>query len=84
MSHMVRVTPSMTKTAQIRHVRVSLPLIECLVDGVRYFKADAPLPPVGGGRPSMQPPPSAPRRPNWAALSAATTFDELEQLLGAN
>jgi len=27
-----------TKSAQVRHVRVSLPLIECLVDGVRYFR----------------------------------------------
>jgi hypothetical protein len=38
MPHMVRIVPMTTKSAQVRHVRVSLPLIECLVDGVRYFR----------------------------------------------
>jgi hypothetical protein len=79
--HMVRVMPHLTKTYQIRRVRVSVPMIPQLVDGVRYFGADDALPPVGVGRPRTQPPASAPPRPDWTSLCEARDFAELERLL---
>ncbi len=44
-SHMVCLLPYLSSNASIRRLRISLPLIECLVDGVRYFReGDLPAP----------------------------------------
>jgi hypothetical protein len=43
--HMICVFPVLTSNATIRRLRISVPLIECLVDGVRYFRPhDLPAP----------------------------------------
>ncbi|MBR0697573.1 hypothetical protein [Bradyrhizobium lablabi] len=54
--HMVIVLPYLTTANQVRHMRISMPLIECLVDGVRYWRPDD-LPPVSGVelRPMLRP-----------------------------
>ena len=42
---MVRVLPYLDTAAQLRHLRVSLPLVACLLDGVKYCEPDdEPLP----------------------------------------
>jgi hypothetical protein len=45
--HMASLVPHLTTACQIRHLRISVPLVECLVDGVRYFRPDD-LPPASG------------------------------------
>jgi hypothetical protein len=44
---MICVFPFQTSVGTIRRVRISVPLIECLIDGVRYFRPDD-LPPASG------------------------------------
>jgi hypothetical protein len=44
---MVCVLPYLSSNAQVRRLRISLPLVECLVDGARYFRPDA-LPSAAG------------------------------------
>jgi hypothetical protein len=34
--HMVRVFPFLNSNAQVRHLRINVPLIACLFDGERY------------------------------------------------
>jgi hypothetical protein len=36
--HMVRVLPSLNSNAQVRRLRISVPLIEVLLDGEKYFR----------------------------------------------
>ena len=63
--HMVFLTPHLSSNGQIRKLRISVPLVECLVDGVRYFRPDD-LPPATGNdlmplyRPTLQSPGSRP------------------------
>jgi hypothetical protein len=35
---MVRLLPFLSSTGQVRHLRISLPLVECLLDNERYFR----------------------------------------------
>jgi hypothetical protein len=44
---MICVLPYLNSNAQVRHLRISVPLVECLVDGVRYFRPDDLPPPAG-------------------------------------
>jgi hypothetical protein len=44
---MVFVCPFLTTAAQVRYLRISVPLIEPLLDGVRYFR-EGDLPPAAG------------------------------------
>jgi hypothetical protein len=44
---MVIVIPTLATTALIRRVRISLPRIDCLVDDVKYHRAET-LPPARG------------------------------------
>lgn len=53
--HMVFLAPHHS-ASQVRQLRISLPLIECLVDGVRYFRPDDLPPPAGDElRPWLRP-----------------------------
>ena len=55
-SHMVSTLPIQGANGTVRRVRISLPLIECLVDGVRYFRpGDLPAPAGDELRPMLQP-----------------------------
>ena len=45
--HMICVLPFQTSVGTIRRLRISVPLIECRIDGVRYLRPDD-LPPAGG------------------------------------
>ena len=45
--HMVSIVVYLTTNCSIRRVRISVPLVECLVDGVRYFR-EGDLPPPSG------------------------------------
>jgi hypothetical protein len=45
---MVSIVPHLTTNCRARQLRISVPLIECLVDDVRYFRPDT-LPAVGEG-----------------------------------
>jgi hypothetical protein len=54
--HMICVFPFQTSVGTIRRLRISLPLVECLVDGVRYFRPDDLPPPSGEDlRPVLRP-----------------------------
>jgi hypothetical protein len=37
MQAMTRIYPYLTSTGAVRHLRISLPLVECLIDNQRYF-----------------------------------------------
>jgi hypothetical protein len=55
MQHMVFLAPHHS-ASQVRQLRISLPLIECLVDGVRYFRPDDLPAPTGDElRPWLRP-----------------------------
>ena len=64
---------SQTSGAQVRHLRINVPLVACLLDGQKYFSPDTPCrrPPArSSGRCSglTRPPITAPRRrarPGW-------------------
>jgi hypothetical protein len=45
--HMVRLAPFLTSSATVRRLPISLPMVEPLLDGVRYFRPDD-LPPLTG------------------------------------
>lgn len=45
--HMVCVLPYLNSNAQVRRLRISVPLGECLIDGQKYFLPDD-LPPAAG------------------------------------
>jgi hypothetical protein len=45
--HMVRIHPFLNSNARVRYLRVSLPLVACLVDGRCYFLPDDLPPPTG-------------------------------------
>jgi hypothetical protein len=45
--HMVRIHPFLNSNARVRYLRVSLPLVACLVDGRCYFLPDDLPPPAG-------------------------------------
>jgi hypothetical protein len=65
---MICILPFQTCVGTVRRLRISVPLIECLVDGVRYFRPDDLPPPAGDElRPMLRPritvrpaPPSSP------------------------
>jgi hypothetical protein len=44
---MVRLIPHLTSNCTIRRLRISVPLVECLIDGQRYFLPDTLPPPTG-------------------------------------
>jgi hypothetical protein len=54
--HMICVFQFQTAVGTVRRLQISVPLIECLVDGVRYFRPDD-LPPASGEelRPILRP-----------------------------
>jgi hypothetical protein len=54
--YMICVLPFQTSVGTIRRLRISVPLIEGLIDGVRYFRPDD-LPPASGEelRPLLRP-----------------------------
>ncbi len=61
------VLPFLSSNGQVRHLRISLPLVACLVDGVRYFRPDDLPPPAGDDlRPWSRPRLSAHRDPALA------------------
>jgi hypothetical protein len=83
----VRLFPHLTTNCTIRQLRISLPLIGCLVDGRRYaMPDDLPPPSRDDLRPLYRPrvaqvsSPPAPRpdRKAWRARDLA----ELDQLIG--
>jgi hypothetical protein len=80
--YMVSVLPHLTTNGRIRRVRVSVPLIEVLLDSQKYFRPDEPLPLPADDefRPIVQQT-SPPRRPDWAAVCAARDGGELERLM---
>jgi hypothetical protein len=45
--HMVRIHPFLNSNARVRYLRVSLPLVACLVDGRCDFLPDDLPPPAG-------------------------------------
>lgn len=45
--HMVCVLPFLTTANQVRRLRISVPLVDCLVDGQKYFRP-GDLPPAAG------------------------------------
>jgi hypothetical protein len=47
MQHMICVLPFLNSNAQVRRLRISVPLIECLLDNQKYFRPDE-LPPAAG------------------------------------
>jgi hypothetical protein len=69
---MICVFPFQTSVGTIRRLRISVPLIECLIDGVRYFRPDD-LPPASGEelrpilrpRITVRPTPSSPEPAMW-------------------
>ena len=80
---MVFVCPFLTTAAQVRRLRISLPLIEPLLDGRKYFLPDD-LPPASGEelRPMLRPRiTNAPRGPTFRSLvKLAVKCDSAEQL----
>ncbi|MBR1286057.1 hypothetical protein JQ597_28800 [Bradyrhizobium sp. AUGA SZCCT0177] len=90
MEHMIALIPHLTTACSVRHVRVSLPLVACLVDNERYFlPGDLPAlaghdlrplfrPRLGQGNPSPQP---RPRHRPRHHISRRDT-DELDHILG--
>ena len=44
---MVRLYPYLNSNAQVRHLRISVPMVEPLLDGQKYFRPDALPPPAG-------------------------------------
>ena len=44
---MVSIVAHLTTACQVRHLRISVPLVPCLIDGVRYFLPDILPAPVG-------------------------------------
>jgi hypothetical protein len=76
----------LTTAAQVRHVRVSVPLVPCLVDNRRYYLPDD-LPPAQGEelRPMLRPritqPMRAPRAPTLRSLvKLAVRCQDAEEL----
>ena len=78
--HMVRVYPFLTTACQVRHLRISVPLVACLLDGQKYFRPDDLPPPTGEElRPLLRPRltlaadqrTATPRSPRMAAMCAA-------------
>jgi hypothetical protein len=54
--HMVCLVPFLGSDGRVRHLRISVPLVACLVDGVRYFRPDDLPPPAGDDlRPLFRP-----------------------------
>jgi hypothetical protein len=54
--HMVRVYPFLTTACQVRHQRISVPLVACLLDRQKYFRpADLPPPTGEELRPLLRP-----------------------------
>ena len=45
--HMVRVYPFLTTACQVRHLRISVRLVACLLDGPKHFRPDDLPPPTG-------------------------------------
>ena len=45
--HMICVLPFLTTACQVRRLRISVPLAECLVDGQKYFLPDTLPAPAG-------------------------------------
>ncbi len=80
--HMTVIVPHLATNNRVRHLRISVPLVECLVDGVRYFR-EGDLPPAAGeelrsiARPKIgtRPKPSQRRRPS------ARDWAEIDQIL---
>jgi hypothetical protein len=74
--YMIAVRPYLQTCGLVRTLQISLPLIEPLVDGVRYHLPDDIAPPSGHDRrPVMRPritqmkaPPRAPRAPSLRSL----------------
>jgi hypothetical protein len=87
--HMVFVCPFLTTAAQIRRLRISVPLVPCLLDNQRYYLPDD-LPPASGEelRPMLRPRiaqvkalPRAPRAPSLRSLvKLALACDSAEQM----
>ena len=70
-SHMVRVFPHLTTACQVRYLRISVPLVPCLLDGVRYHMLDDLPPPVGEELRTLYRPRltrAAPRAPSFRFL----------------
>jgi hypothetical protein len=86
---MVAIVTYLSAGCRVRHVRISVPLIACLVDGQRYFLPDALPPPEGQElRPMLRPRITtqpqrerAPRAPTLRKLVRwAMECDDAEQL----
>ena len=81
LAHMVSIVPHLTSACSVRHVRVSLPLVACLIDNERYF-LPSDLPALAGHdlRPLFRPQP----RPQHFDRRQGNRRDlaELEHLLG--
>ena len=45
---MISIVPHLTTNCRVRQLRISVPLVECLIDGVRYFRDADTLPPPAG------------------------------------
>ena len=45
--HMVSIVPHLTTNCRVRQLRISVPMIERLIDGVGYFRPDNLPPPAG-------------------------------------
>ena len=61
--HMICVLPFLTSNATIRRLRISVPLVAPLLDGVRYFRPDDLPPPAGDDlRPLFRPRLTSPHR----------------------
>jgi hypothetical protein len=77
MQSMVRIAPFLATNGMVRHLRISLPLVPCLLDGQKYFSPGALPPPAGDElRPLFRPrltPPSAHR--------AAALVDEEKHMM---
>jgi hypothetical protein len=60
---MICLLPYLNSNAQVRHLRITVPLVECLIDGVRYFRPDDLPPPSGDElRPLLRPRLTSPHR----------------------
>ncbi len=67
---------SQTSGAQVRHLRISVPLVACLLDGQKYFSPDTPaageeLRPLFRPYSATDHRTTTPRSPRMAAMRAA-------------
>ena len=82
--HMISIVMHLTTTCQVRRLRISVPLVESLLDGQKYFRPDDLPPPAGEDlRPLYRPriaeanTPPRPDHKTWRVRDLA----ELDRLL---